>query len=170
MPSSTLSCARPLPGVWVSCTWDVQFERMKRKYGVSVETEQPKIAYRETLLGAAEGQGRFKKQSGGRGQFGDCWIRLKPRARGDGYSFQNSIKGGVIPSKYVPSVDRGIQEAAQKGVVAGFPVMDFEAECYDGSYHSVDSSDIAFKVAGFPCVPERGRQGQTHPPGASRRG
>ena len=127
---------------------DVQFERMKRKYGVSVETEQPKIAYRETLLGAAEGQGRFKKQSGGRGQFGDCWIRLKPRARGDGYTFQNSIKGGVIPSKYVPSVDRGIQEAAQKGIVAGFPVMDFEAECYDGSYHSVDSSDIAFKVAG----------------------
>ena len=127
---------------------DVQFERMKRKYGVSVETEQPKIAYRETLLAAAEGQGRFKKQSGGRGQFGDCWIRLKPRARGEGYSFQNSIKGGVIPSKYVPSVDRGIQEAAQKGVVAGFPVMDFEAECYDGSYHSVDSSDIAFKVAG----------------------
>lgn len=127
---------------------DVQFERMKRKYGVSVETEQPKIAYRETLLGAAEGQGRFKKQSGGRGQFGDCWIRLKPRARGEGYTFQNSIKGGVIPSKYVPSVDRGIQEAAQKGIVAGFPVMDFEAECYDGSYHSVDSSDIAFKVAG----------------------
>ncbi|NNF27659.1 MAG: elongation factor G, partial [Gemmatimonadetes bacterium] len=94
---------------------DVQFERMKRKYGVTVETEQPKIAYRETLLGAAEGQGRFKKQSGGRGQFGDCWIRLKPRARGEGYTFQNSIKGGVIPSKYVPSVDRGIQEAAQKG-------------------------------------------------------
>ncbi|MDH3224183.1 MAG: elongation factor G [Gemmatimonadota bacterium] len=126
----------------------VQFERMKRKYGVTVETEEPKIAYRETILAAAEGQGRFKKQSGGRGQFGDCWIRLKPRNRGDGYNFLNSIKGGVIPSKYVPSVDRGIQEAAQRGILAGFPVMDFEAECYDGSYHSVDSSDIAFKVAG----------------------
>ena len=127
---------------------DVQFERMKRKYGVTVETEQPKIAYRETITAAAEGQGRFKKQSGGRGQFGDCWIRLKPRSRGEGYNFVNSIKGGVIPSKYVPSVDRGIREAATKGVVAGFPLMDFEAECYDGSYHSVDSSDIAFKVAG----------------------
>ena len=127
---------------------DVQFERLKRKYGVSVETEQPRIAYRETITSSAQGQGRFKKQSGGRGQFGDCWIRLKPKPRGEGYTFQNSIKGGVIPSKYVPSVDRGIQEAAQKGVVAGYPLMDFEAECYDGSYHSVDSSDIAFKVAG----------------------
>ena len=127
---------------------DVQFERLKRKYGISVETEQPRIAYRETITSSAQGQGRFKKQSGGRGQFGDCWIRLKPKPRGEGYTFQNSIKGGVIPSKYVPSVDRGIQEAAQKGVVAGYPLMDFEAECYDGSYHSVDSSDIAFKVAG----------------------
>ena len=127
---------------------DVQFERMKRKYGVSVATEQPKIAYRETITALAPGQGRFRKQSGGRGQFGDCWIRLRPTGRGDGYSFNNAIKGGVIPSKYVPSVDRGIREAALKGVIAGFPVQDFEAECYDGSYHSVDSSDIAFKVAG----------------------
>jgi elongation factor G len=127
---------------------DVNFERMKRKFGVSVETEEPKIAYRETLTKSAQGQGRFKKQSGGRGQFGDCWVRLKPRTRGEGYEFVNSIKGGVIPGKYVPSVDKGIQEAAQRGVVAGFPVVDFEAECYDGSYHSVDSSDIAFKVAG----------------------
>ena len=126
----------------------VQFERMKRKYGVSVETEQPRIAYRETITAVAEGQGRFKKQTGGRGQFGDCWVRLRPRARGEGYEFVNSIKGGVIPSKYVPSVDRGIQEASAKGVVAGYPLVDFAAECYDGSYHSVDSSDIAFKVAG----------------------
>ena len=126
----------------------VHFERMKRKYGVSVETETPRIAYRETITVEAEGQGRFKKQTGGRGQFGDCWIRLRPRERGEGYEFSNSIKGGVIPTKYVPSVDRGIQEAALKGVIAGFPVVDFEAECYDGSYHSVDSSDIAFKVAG----------------------
>lgn len=127
---------------------EVQFERMKRKYGVEVETEQPKIAYRETLTATAEGQGRHKKQSGGRGQFGDCHIRLSPRPRGSGYEFIDSIKGGVIPSKYLPSVDKGIQEAAQKGVVAGYPVVDFSAECYDGSYHSVDSSDIAFKLAG----------------------
>ncbi len=127
---------------------DVQFERMARKYGVKVETEQPKIAYRETITGTAEGQGRHKKQSGGRGQFGDCWIRLAPKPRGEGYEFVDSIKGGVIPNKYLPSVDRGIQEAAQRGIVAGYPVVDFSAECYDGSYHSVDSSDIAFKLAG----------------------
>ncbi len=127
---------------------EVQFERMKRKYGVEIVTEQPRIAYRETITRTAEGQGRHKKQSGGRGQFGDCWIRLSPRPRGSGYEFIDSIKGGVIPSKYLPSVDKGIQEAAQKGVIAGYPVVDFSAECYDGSYHSVDSSDIAFKLAG----------------------
>jgi elongation factor G len=127
---------------------DIQLERMERKYGVKVETEQPKIAYRETIAKQAQGQGRHKKQSGGRGQFGDCWIRLKPLPRGSGYEFVTSIKGGVIPTKYIPSVDRGIQEAAKRGVIAGFPMVDFSAECYDGSYHSVDSSDIAFKLAG----------------------
>ena len=126
----------------------VQMERMKRKYGVAVHMERPKIGYRETITKEAEGQGRHKKQSGGRGQFGDCWIRLKPRKAGEGYEFVNSIKGGVIPTKYVPSVDKGIREAAARGVLAGFPCVDFEAQCYDGSYHSVDSSDIAFKLAG----------------------
>ena len=127
---------------------NVQFERIKRKYGVSVATEAPKIAYRETISRSAEGQGRHKKQSGGRGQFGDCYVRLAPKPRGGGYEFITSIKGGVIPSKYVPSVGKGIQEAATKGILAGFPVVDFSAEVYDGSYHSVDSSDIAFKLAG----------------------
>ena len=127
---------------------EVQFERMARKYGVKVNTEQPKIAYRETISAKGEGQGRHKKQSGGRGQFGDCWIRLAPKPRGAGYEFINSIKGGVIPSKYVPSVDRGIQEAAERGTVAGYRLVDFSAECYFGSYHAVDSSDIAFKLAG----------------------
>ena len=127
---------------------DVQFERMERKYGVKVETGQPKIAYRETITRQAEGQGRHKKQSGGRGQFGDCKIRMSPRPRGAGYEFVNSIKGGVIPTKYVPSVDRGIREASVNGVIANYPLVDFAAECYDGSYHAVDSSDIAFKLAG----------------------
>jgi elongation factor G len=139
---------------------DIQFERMSRKYGVTVETEQPKIAYRETITARGEGQGRHKKQSGGRGQFGDCWIRMAPKSRGEGYEFVDSIKGGVIPSKYLPSVDRGIQEAASRGVLAGYPVVDFTAECYDGSYHSVDSSDIAFKLAGsiaFKNVSEKCR-------------
>ncbi len=144
----------------------VHFERMKRKYGVSVETETPRIAYRETITVPAEGQGRFKRQTGGRGQFGDCWVRLRPKDRGDGYEFVSSIKGGVIPTKYIPSVDRGIQEAAAKGVLAGYPVVDFEAECYDGSYHSVDSSDIAFKVAGsyaFRNVAEKARPALLEP-------
>ena len=136
----------------------VQFERMKRKYGVSVRTEAPKIAYRETITRTAEGQGRHKKQSGGRGQFGDCHVRLKPLPRGGGYEFIKSIKGGVIPTKYVPSVDKGIQAAAEKGILAGFPVVDFSAECYDGSYHSVDSSDIAFKLAGSAAFTSLSRQ------------
>lgn len=139
---------------------DIQFERMARKYGVKVETEAPKIAYRETITAEASGQGRHKKQSGGRGQFGDCRIRLSPAPRGSGYAFVDAIKGGVIPSKYLPSVDRGIQEAAERGIVAGYPVVDFTAECYDGSYHAVDSSDIAFKLAGsqaFRTVAEQCR-------------
>jgi elongation factor G len=106
---------------------DVQMQRMKRKYNVSVETEQPKIAYRETITRTAAGRGRFKKQTGGRGQFGDCRVRLSPRPRGEGYEFVDSIKGGVIPGKYVPSVNKGIQEAAAKGVLAGFPLVDFGA-------------------------------------------
>lgn len=127
---------------------DVQIERLERKYGAKVLTEEPRIPYRETIRSRAEGQGKYKKQSGGRGQYGDCWVRLTPLARGAGYEFVNAIVGGVIPGKYVPSVDRGIQEAAHRGVLAGFPFVDFQAECYDGSHHSVDSSDIAFQVAG----------------------
>ena len=127
---------------------EIQMERMRRKYHVSVDTERPKTAYREAITGTGEGQGRFKKQTGGRGQFGDCWVRFKPRSRGEGYAFQNAIKGGVIPGKFIPSVDKGIQEAAQRGILAGFPVVDFVAECYDGSFHTVDSSDIAFQLAG----------------------
>ncbi|HSH44339.1 MAG TPA: elongation factor G [Longimicrobiales bacterium] len=127
---------------------DVQLERLKRKYGVAVTTEQPRIHYRETIRNTAEARGRYKKQTGGRGQFGDCHIRLRPLPRGEGYRFTNSITGGVIPGKFVPSVDKGVQDAAARGVVAGFPLVDFEAECFDGSYHSVDSSDVAFQVAG----------------------
>ena len=127
---------------------EVQLERLKRKFGVSVVTEQPRIPYRETIKATAEGQGKYKKQTGGRGQYGDCWIRLKPLPRGSGYRFVDSIVGGVIPGKFIPSVDKGVQEAARRGILAGYPVVDFECECYDGSYHTVDSSDVAFQVAG----------------------
>ena len=127
---------------------DVQIERLKRKYGVEVTTEQPRIHYRETIRQEAQAQGRYKKQTGGRGQFGDCHVRLKPLPRNSGYTFTDSISGGVIPNKFIPSVDKGIQDAARRGVLAGYPVVDIEAECYDGSYHTVDSSDVAFQVAG----------------------
>jgi elongation factor G len=127
---------------------EIQVERMRRKYNVDVTTEQPRIAYRETITRTAEEKARFKKQTGGRGQFGEAAVRLKPRARGAGYAFVDSIKGGSIPGKFLPSVDKGIRQAASEGILAGFPVVDFEAECFDGSYHSVDSSDIAFQVAG----------------------
>lgn len=127
---------------------ELAIKRLKRRFGVDVQTEPPRIPYRETFTKAAEGQGRYKKQTGGRGQYGDCWVRLNPLPPGSGYQFKDSVVGGVIPGKFVPSVDKGVQEAAQKGVVAGYHVVDFQAEVYDGSHHSVDSSDIAFKVAG----------------------
>jgi elongation factor G len=124
-------------------------ERLKRKFGVTAELTQPRIAYRETLTAAAQGQGRHKKQTGGRGQFGDCWVRIKPGDRGTGYEFRDEIVGGSIPSKFIPAVDRGVQEASQRGVLAGYPVVDFVVELYDGSYHSVDSNEMSFKMAGI---------------------
>jgi elongation factor G len=127
---------------------DVQMERLKRKYHVEVVTEEPRIPYRETFRKTAEAQGKYKKQTGGHGQFGDCHVRIKPLPHGSGYKFTDAITGGVIPNKFIPSVDKGIQESAKKGVLAGYPVVDFEAECYFGSYHTVDSSDIAFQIAG----------------------
>ncbi len=128
---------------------DVAMAVLKRKFGVQAELAPPRIAYRETVTAKAEGQGRHKKQTGGRGQFGDCWIRMSPMPRGEGYLFDDRIVGGVIPSKYIPAVDRGIQEAAQRGVLAGFPLVDFRAELYDGSTHSVDSNEMSFKMAGI---------------------
>jgi elongation factor G len=124
-------------------------DRLERKFGVKAELVKPGIRYRETFKGKGEGQGKHKKQSGGRGQYGDCWIRIMPAPSGSGYEFLDKVVGGVIPGKYVPAVDRGVQEAAARGVVAGFPVVDFKVECYDGSHHSVDSSEQAYKMAGI---------------------
>lgn len=128
---------------------EVSLARLKRKYGVSAELSKPRIAYRETITAKGEGQGRHKKQTGGRGQFGDCWIRMKPLARGSGYQFVDKIVGGVIPSKFIPAVDKGIQESSVRGVLAGYPMVDFEVELFDGSYHSVDSNEMSFKMAGI---------------------
>ncbi|MGQ0702945.1 MAG: elongation factor G, partial [Gemmatimonadales bacterium] len=123
--------------------------RLTRKFGVHAELVRPKVAYRETFRGTAEGQGKHKKQTGGRGQYGDCHIRISPLPRGSGYEFVDSIVGGVIPNKFIPAVDKGVQEAAARGPVAGYPCVDFKAECYFGSYHDVDSSEQAFKMAGI---------------------
>ncbi|MHB2033088.1 MAG: elongation factor G, partial [Gemmatimonadaceae bacterium] len=128
---------------------EVTLAKLKRRYGVEAELTKPSIAYRETLRGTGEGQGRHKKQSGGRGQFGDCWVRFSPLPRGAGYEFVDRIVGGAIPSKFIPAVDRGVQEAAVRGILAGYPLVDFRAEVYDGSYHTVDSNEMSFKMAGI---------------------
>lgn len=127
---------------------EISVEKARRRYKAEIVLKTPKVPYRETIKGSAEVQGRYKKQSGGRGQFGDCWIKLEPTEKGGGYEFVNSIVGGVIPRQYIPAVDKGVQEAAAKGVLAGAPIIDFRVTLYDGSYHSVDSSEMAFKVAG----------------------
>ncbi len=128
---------------------EVTMGKLKRKYGVEAELTKPSIAYRETIRGTADGQGRHKKQSGGRGQFGDCWVRFSPLPRGAGYEFVDKIVGGAIPSKFIPAVDKGIQEAAVRGVLAGYPLVDFKVELYDGSFHTVDSNEMSFKMAGI---------------------
>ena len=122
--------------------------KLAHKFNVEAEYIEPKIPYRETIRKQAEGQGKYKKQSGGRGQYGDCWVRMIPLPAGSGIEFEDKIVGGVIPGKFVPGVEKGVREAAERGVLAGFPLSDFRAECFDGSYHSVDSSDVAFQIAG----------------------
>jgi elongation factor G len=126
---------------------EVIVSRLKRRYGVDVELKSPKIPYRETIRGRADVQGRHKKQTGGHGQFGDCWIRMEPLERGAKFQFANEIFGGSIPRQYIPAVEKGIVEAAANGFLAGYPVVDFKVTVYDGSYHDVDSSEMAFKLA-----------------------
>ena len=128
---------------------EVVLAKLKRKFGVTAELTRPRIAYRETIRLRAEGQGKHKKQSGGRGQFGDCWVRIAPAERGDGIRFEDRIVGGAIPSKFIPAVEKGIHEAAERGVLAGYPLVDFRVELFDGSYHSVDSNEMSFKMAGI---------------------
>lgn len=128
---------------------DIVTDRLKRKFGVEVQTEMPKIAYHETITTKAEAEGRHKKQTGGRGQFGDAWIRLEPQPRSAGYEFVDAIVGGAIPRQWIPSVDKGIHEAMGRGILAGFQVVDVKATVFDGSFHNVDSSDMAFQLAGI---------------------
>ena len=127
---------------------EISVEKARRRYKVETELKTPKVPYRETIKGRAEVQGRHKKQTGGRGQFGDCWVRIEPLPKGSGYEYVDAIVGGSIPKQYIPAVDKGIQEAAKRGFLAGCPVIDFKATVFDGSFHNVDSSEMAFKIAG----------------------
>ncbi|MDH4222189.1 MAG: elongation factor G [candidate division Zixibacteria bacterium] len=127
---------------------EIIVDRLKRKFGVEAEIEKPRIPFRETIKARVEAQGKYKRQSGGRGQYGDCWLRLEPLGRGEGFQFVNEIVGGAIPSKYVPAVEKGVVEAMNEGVVAGYKTVDLKVTIYDGTYHEVDSSDMAFKIAG----------------------
>ncbi len=126
---------------------EVTVEKLKRKYGVEVKLETPKVPYKETIKVKSQAQGKYKKQSGGKGQYGDTWITIEPLARGKGFEFDNKIVGGAIPKNYIPSVEKGIIESMESGSLAGYPVVDIKATLYDGSYHDVDSSDMAFKIA-----------------------
>lgn len=127
---------------------EITLEKLKRKYGVEIELKTPKVPYKETIKGRAQVQGKYKKQSGGHGQYGDCWIEVEPLPRGAGFEFVDKIVGGVIPRQYIPAVEKGIREAMQEGVLAGYPVVDVKVTLYDGSFHPVDSSDLAFQIAG----------------------
>jgi elongation factor G len=127
---------------------DVIVDRMKREFGVECNVGAPQVAYRESITKTVEVQGKFVRQSGGRGQYGDCWLRIEPGEPGDGFVFVDQIKGGVIPREYIPAVGKGAEEASENGVLAGFPIVDVKVTCYDGSYHDVDSNEMAFKIAG----------------------
>jgi elongation factor G len=126
---------------------EMTVERMKRKYNVDVTLLPPRIPYKETVKGRAEGQGKYKKQTGGRGQYGDTWLRVEPLTRGAGFEFVDDIFGGAVPRNFIPSVEKGVRDCMKKGILAGYPVVDMKVTLYDGSYHDVDSSDMAFQIA-----------------------
>jgi elongation factor G len=137
---------------------EVIVDKLKHQFGVDVVLTPPKVPYLETIKGSTQIRGRYKKQSGGRGQFGDTWVKFEPLPSGSGFEFVNEIVGGAIPKQYIPAVEKGIYEAMQRGILAGFPAVDIKATLYDGSYHAVDSSEMAFKIAGSFAFKEGTKQ------------
>lgn len=127
---------------------EILVDRMKREFNVAANVGSPQVAYRETIKEIAQGEGKYIRQSGGRGQYGHCLIRVEPRGSGEGFEYVSEIKGGAIPNEYIPSIQKGIKEKMEMGVLAGYPMVDIKAAVYDGSFHDVDSSDVAFKIAG----------------------
>ena len=137
---------------------EVIIDRLKREFNVEATVGQPQVSYRETITGSAQGEGKYIRQSGGRGQYGHAKIKIEPRERGEGFEFTDSIKGGAIPSEFISPVQKGVKEAVDKGIVAGYPMVDVAVELYDGSFHEVDSSEGAFKIAGSMAFQEAARQ------------
>jgi elongation factor G len=133
---------------------DIIVDRMKREFKVEANVGKPQVAYRETIRGKVEQEGKFVRQSGGRGQYGHVWLRIEPQEEGKGYEFVNGIVGGVVPREYIPAVDKGVKEALEGGVIAGYPVVDVKVTIIDGSYHDVDSNEMAFKIAGSMALKE----------------
>lgn len=133
---------------------EIMVDRLAREFNAQVKVGQPQVAYRETIKKVREEEGKYIKQSGGKGQYGHCWIRIEPNEKGKGIEFINEIKGGAIPKEYIPAIEKGVREATQSGVVAGYPVVDIKVAVYDGSYHEVDSSEAAFKIAGSMAFKE----------------
>jgi elongation factor G len=137
---------------------EIIVDRMKREFSVEGNIGRPQVAYKETIVGTAEAEGKYIRQSGGRGQYGHVWLKVEPRERGKGFEFVKAIKGGVIPSEFIPAVEKGVKEAIDKGVLAGYPFVDVQATLYDGSFHEVDSSEIAFKIAGSIAFQEAAKR------------
>jgi elongation factor G len=133
---------------------EIIVDRMKREFGVGAGVGAPQVAYRETIRATVEQEGKFIRQSGGKGQYGHVWLRIEPKESGSGYEFVNEIVGGVVPKEYIPAVDKGVQEQLKSGVLAGYPVLDVKVSLFDGSYHDIDSSEMAFKIAGSMCFRE----------------
>jgi elongation factor G len=127
---------------------DIIVDRMRREFKVEANVGKPQVAYRETIRASVEQEGKFVRQSGGRGQYGHVWLKIEPQQEGKGYEFVNGIVGGVVPREYIPAVDKGVKEALEGGVIAGYPVVDVKVTIFDGSYHDVDSNEMAFKIAG----------------------
>lgn len=133
---------------------EILVDRMKREFNVLANTGQPQVAYKETIKETATAEGKYIRQSGGRGQYGHCFLRVEPKERGEGFEFKNEIRGTAIPSEFIPAIEKGVKEAMEKGVLAGYPLVDIKTAVYDGSYHEVDSSEIAFKIAGSIALQE----------------
>ena len=139
---------------------EIIVDRMRREFKIEGNVGKPQVAYKETIKNTAEAEGKYIRQSGGRGQYGHVWLRLEPKERGEGFEFNNKIKGGIIPREYIPAVEKGVKEAMEKGILAGYPLVDFSTTLYDGSFHDVDSSEFAFKIAASMALQAAAKKAQ----------